>query len=118
MQWYQNGIFKVVKKIGDTVSDGDIVANVEGEPIKVKISGIIRGMLRDGIAVTKGLNAGDVDPRGDRNYCVTISEKARTLGGCFRGNPISATTPFAELLKSFVDLLFLSINRSNLRSIS
>jgi len=77
----QNGIFRIVKKIGDTVSDGDKVAYVEGEPIKVKTSGIIRGMLRDGIAVTKGLKAGDIDPRGDRNYCFTISEKARTLGG-------------------------------------
>ncbi|HPD61516.1 MAG TPA: molybdenum hydroxylase, partial [Thermodesulfobacteriota bacterium] len=77
----RDGIFKVAKNIGDRVAEGEIVAYVEGEPISATISGVIRGLLRDGTEVTKGLKAGDIDPRGDRNYCVTISEKARALGG-------------------------------------
>lgn len=77
----RNGVFRVVKEIGDMVSERETVARVEGEPIKATISGVVRGILRDGTEVTKGLKAGDVDPRGDRNYCITISEKARALGG-------------------------------------
>ena len=31
--------------------------------------------------VTKRLKVGDIDPRGDRSYCDSISDKARALGG-------------------------------------
>jgi xanthine dehydrogenase accessory factor len=77
----QNGKFKILKDIGDMVFEGETVAQVEGAPIKVAISGIIRGLLRDGTEVTQGLKAGDIDPRGERSYCTTVSEKARALGG-------------------------------------
>jgi xanthine dehydrogenase accessory factor len=75
------GVFKTVKKIGDMVKAGDIVAYVEGEPVKAAIPGIVRGLLRDGTPVTKGLKAGDVDPRGNKKYCYTISDKGRTISG-------------------------------------
>ena len=77
----RDGKFKLLKDIGDMVSEGETVAQVEGEPIRANISGVIRGLLRDGTEVTKGLKVGDIDPRGERNYCTTISEKARALGG-------------------------------------
>lgn len=77
----QNGKFKISKDIGDMVVEGETVAHVEGTPIRANISGVIRGLLRDGTEVTKGLKAGDIDPRGERSYCTTISEKARALGG-------------------------------------
>jgi xanthine dehydrogenase accessory factor len=76
-----DGVFKAVKKIGDMVKAGDIVAYVEGKPVKAAIPGIIRGLLRDGTPVTKGLKAGDVDPRGNKEYCYTISDKGRTISG-------------------------------------
>jgi xanthine dehydrogenase accessory factor len=76
-----DGIFKLDKNIGDMVSNGDQVARVEAVPITSKISGVVRGILRDGTRVTKGLKTGDVDPRGDISYCPKISDKARTLGG-------------------------------------
>ena len=75
------GTFKAVKKIGDMVKAGDIVAYVEGEPVKTVIPGIIRGLLRDGTPVTKGFKSGDVDPRGNKEYCFTISDKGRTISG-------------------------------------
>jgi xanthine dehydrogenase accessory factor len=49
--------------------------------LRAEISGVLRGLLRPGLAVTPGLKAGDVDPRGVRQHCFTISEKARALGG-------------------------------------
>lgn len=77
----RDGIFRVFKDIGNMVAAGETVAQVESEPIRANISGIIRGLLRDGTKVTKGLKAGDIDPRGERSYCTKISEKARSLGG-------------------------------------
>ena len=75
------GTFKTVKKIGDMVKTGDTVAFVGKEPVKTAIPGIVRGLLRDGTPVTKGLKAGDVDPRGNKEYCFTISDKGRTISG-------------------------------------
>ena len=77
----RHGIFQTATTIGDMVSTGETVAQVEDVPIKAQISGVVRGLLRNGTEVTKGLKAGDIDPRGNQAYCTTISEKARALGG-------------------------------------
>jgi xanthine dehydrogenase accessory factor len=37
--------------------------------------------LRDGLWVQERMKVGDVDPRGVREHCFTISEKARAIGG-------------------------------------
>jgi xanthine dehydrogenase accessory factor len=49
--------------------------------VSKEISGMIRGLLRDGVEVKRGTKVGDVDPRGKKEYCFTISEKARAIGG-------------------------------------
>jgi len=76
-----DGIFHNIRAIGDRVSPGDVIAEVEGKAVKTVIAGVVRGLLRDGIRVTGGLKAGDVDPRAKREACFTISDKARALGG-------------------------------------
>lgn len=76
-----DGIFRATKNIGDIVQTGEIVAYVDGQPIKSIIPGIIRGLLRDSTPVSKGLKAGDVDPRSNEAYCYTISDKGRTISG-------------------------------------
>ena len=77
----KDGVFHAVRSIGDMVKPGDVVAMVDGEPVKVAIPGIIRGLLRDGTPVTKGMKAGDVDPRGNEEYCETVSDKGRAIAG-------------------------------------
>ncbi|MCD8351774.1 MAG: EF2563 family selenium-dependent molybdenum hydroxylase system protein [Planctomycetaceae bacterium] len=67
--------------IGDTVAAGDVVCTVDGEPVKAAIPGVVRGMIRPGILVRTGMKIGDIDPRGEKSYCFTVSEKARALGG-------------------------------------
>jgi xanthine dehydrogenase accessory factor len=77
----RDGTFRPVKGIGEMVEKGETVAWVEDEPITTAISGVLRGLLREGTQVHKGLKAGDVDPRGKRENCFTISDKARAIGG-------------------------------------
>jgi xanthine dehydrogenase accessory factor len=77
----KEGTFKAVKAIGDMVKAGEVVAYVRGEALKVEIPGIIRGLLRDGTPVTKGMKAGDVDPRGNPEYVDTVSDKGRAIAG-------------------------------------
>ena len=59
----------------------EVVAEVEGVPLDTKIAGVLRGILRDGLRVQEQMKVGDVDPRGIREYCFTVSEKARAIGG-------------------------------------
>ena len=69
------------RRIGDPVEAGEAVASVAGEPVIANISGVLRGLLADGLMVKAGLKVGDVDPRGVREHCFTISDKARAIGG-------------------------------------
>ncbi len=70
-----------LRKIGDLVKTGEVIAEVEGVPLKAEISGVLRGLIYPESWVTKGMKVGDIDPRGIREYCFTVSDKARSLGG-------------------------------------
>jgi len=54
---------------------------VDGAPVLAGVSGVVRGLLADGLTVTAGLKVGDVDPRGVVAHCFTISDKSRAIGG-------------------------------------
>jgi len=77
----ESGIFETEKKLGDMVKAGETVASAGGQPVEAQIDGILRGLIRPGFRVSKGLKVGDIDPRGDSSYLDTISEKARAIGG-------------------------------------
>ena len=77
-----NGRFSSVKKIGDTVQKDEIIGYVGDVEIRGKISGILRGIIREGYEVTENMKIGDIDPRiEEKSNCFTISDKARSLGG-------------------------------------
>ena len=77
-----NGKFSSVKKIGDTVQKDEIIGYVGDVEIRGKISGVLRGIIREGYEVTENMKIGDIDPRiEEKNNCFTISDKARSLGG-------------------------------------
>ncbi len=68
--------------IGDIVSQGQVIAMIDHVPVYATIDGVLRGLLRDGLYVTKGFKIADIDPRlSEKENCVTISDKARTIGG-------------------------------------
>ena len=80
------GILRNVKRITDTVSEGEVIAVVETEegivPVKATLDGILRGLIRDGYSVTEGFKIADIDPRADEyDNCFTISDKARCIAG-------------------------------------
>ena len=62
--------------IGGFTTERLIRASADG-----KMSGIVRGMLQKDVQVTEGLKIGDIDARCEPEHCVTISDKARAVGG-------------------------------------
>ena len=92
------GIIHNKHKIGDVVKKGEVIAEIETGSASVRpyendesvcpyevrasIDGILRGIIRDGYFVEKGLKIADIDPRfGEYENCFTISDKARSIGG-------------------------------------
>jgi xanthine dehydrogenase accessory factor len=76
-----DGTFRATRAIGDTVAAGEAVGHVDGLAVPAAIGGVLRGLIHDGLAVAAGQKIGDIDPRGRREYCFTISDKARAVGG-------------------------------------
>ena len=59
-----------------------IVSEYEKVPVKATITGIIRGMIREGYVVPRGFKIADIDPRKEElANCFTISDKARCIAG-------------------------------------
>ena len=75
------GLFKSERQIGDPVQKGEPIGRVGEVEVPAQIDGVLRGLIRPGSVVKQGLKIGDVDPRGQKGYCATISEKTRALGG-------------------------------------
>ncbi|MDP3385927.1 MAG: selenium-dependent molybdenum cofactor biosynthesis protein YqeB [Eubacteriales bacterium] len=75
------GPINVYKDIESIVEVGDLLAEVNGNIVVSNISGLVRGMIQQGTSVFKGMKIADVDPRGSKVDCHTISDKARSIGG-------------------------------------
>ncbi len=75
------GIFEQSRDIGALVQEGAVVGLVAGTPALAPTSGVLRGLIHDGVRVSKGLKIGDVDPRGAVDHCFTVSDKALAIGG-------------------------------------
>lgn len=51
-------------------------------PVQATITGIVRGLLRDGYPIPEGFKVADIDPRKEElKNCFTISDKARCIAG-------------------------------------
>lgn len=76
-----DGVFRAKVNIGDYVKAGDLLAYCDETPVYANIDGIVRGLLQDGVKVKTGMKSGDVDPRAEKEYCFTVSDKASAIGG-------------------------------------
>ena len=88
------GYMKNIRQIGDIVENGKEIARIyekmtedgtfSGSYVSVEasISGMIRGLIREGYHFQKGFKIADIDPReSELANCFTISDKARSIGG-------------------------------------
>lgn len=75
------GTVEAYREIGQSVKAGEVVCAIGGVPVPAKIDGVLRGLVRPGIRLAAGRKLGDVDPRNKPEYCRSVSEKARALGG-------------------------------------
>jgi xanthine dehydrogenase accessory factor len=76
----REGVVKHTKTLGDSVNKGDLILYVGETPVYATIAGILRGLIRE-ISVLKGEKIGDIDPRGNIEFCHTITDKARAIAG-------------------------------------
>ena len=67
--------------IGGYTEERIIRAPADGLFEPLAATGVVRGMLPAGLAVKKGMKAGDIDPRCEARHCFTVSDKARAIGG-------------------------------------
>ena len=80
------GVFRSVRQICGQVAANEVVGYVVAgylneTPVTARISGVLRGIMHDGVAVAAGVKVGDVDPRGVVEHCFTVSDKALAIGG-------------------------------------
>lgn len=72
-------------KIGGHVEEGKVIAEIVHTYTRTQVHspfrGVLRGLLRDGMEVTRRLKVGDVDARDDPSLCRLVSDKALAVGG-------------------------------------
>jgi len=77
----KEGIFASNQETGDSVVAGEVVGWIGDLPLKAPISGMLRGLLRNGVRVSKGSKLIEVDPVNDAAICYVIRDKMRAIGG-------------------------------------
>lgn len=75
------GLFTARRHIGETVEAGEIIGFVDETPVIAKIPGILRGVLKTGLMVTKGFKLADIDARCEEAHCYSISDKSLAVAG-------------------------------------
>lgn len=82
-----DGQILALTNIGDRVEAGQPVATIQSKiehrkaDIVSPFRGVLRGMIRDGLEVTRGLKVGDVDARNEPSACFLVSDKSLAVGG-------------------------------------
>lgn len=76
------GLVRHVRNLGDLVEKNEIIFTIDETPVLSRLRGTLRGLIEEDTMVRKGLKCADVDPRPANEVdCLTISDKARALGG-------------------------------------
>jgi xanthine dehydrogenase accessory factor len=82
-----NGVLVADAQIGDKLKEGQLIAEIQPEDgsenysIFSPFNGVLRGLIRPGIQVTRDMKIGDVDRRNDPTICTFASDKALAVGG-------------------------------------
>jgi len=76
-----DGVLAASKSIGEHVEQGETILKVDGVDLTAPFTGVLRGLLHDGVPVRRGMKIGDLDPRDDPAYAKIVSEKSLAIGG-------------------------------------
>ncbi len=76
-----DGVIVAKSDIGQHVEIGDLIAEINGAPLKSALKGLVRGLIHPGLSVKQNMKIGDVDPRDEPQYCQLVSDKALAIGG-------------------------------------
>lgn len=82
-----DGILSSDVRIGDHLEENQFIAMIEPDDGSENFSifspfkGILRGLIRPGMHVTRGMKVGDVDRRNDPAMCKLVSDKSLAVGG-------------------------------------
>ena len=77
-----NGVLMSQAKIGEQMEEGQTIAVIGDRwTVLSPFRGLLRGLIHDGLTVTRGMKIGDVDVRNDPSTCILVSDKALAIGG-------------------------------------
>lgn len=73
------GVFLTNRRIGDSVIQGQSIANLGGRSITAPLSGRLRGLTRDGVPVMEGAKIIEIDPRGEHAVVFGLGERPQRI---------------------------------------
>ena len=82
-----DGVLIAGASIGDHLEEGQFIAEIQPDDgsenylIFSPFKGILRGLIRPDIHVTRGMKIGDLDRRNDPTMCTLVSDKSLAVGG-------------------------------------
>jgi xanthine dehydrogenase accessory factor len=77
-----NGSLRWSAAIGDQVLQFQTLGTMaDGTLLPAPFGGVLRGLIAESVAITKGLKIGDIDPKCEPSACFEISDKALAIGG-------------------------------------
>jgi xanthine dehydrogenase accessory factor len=69
------GIFQTTREIGDRVEVGEDIARIGDMTLSAPVSGVLRGLTRDGVPVTQKTKVIEIDPRMEKAQLSGIAER-------------------------------------------
>lgn len=76
-----DGVFISAASLGTHVDAGEVIGWIGTSAVHAPFSGVIRGLVHDGLPVRRKLKIGDVDPRDDPLISRLVSDKSLAVGG-------------------------------------
>jgi xanthine dehydrogenase accessory factor len=75
------GVFVSDKKIGDTVTVGDVIGRLNEEPLTAPVAGVLSGLLRNDIKVLANTRLAEINTQDNAAVGHTINNKMRAIAG-------------------------------------
>ena len=75
------GVFRSHVALGDLINQGALMGQVGNTVVTAPLTGMVRGLLQDGLQVSARFKIGDIDPRGEKADYLSASDKAMAIAG-------------------------------------